>query len=211
MQDERRGFLFLLAAIAVLAGALLMIDLQPSSPAGGGIGQPRYLEAYGRRYCTCTPMADGCYTAKHCLDPDPPPLSALTVDGKRVTAYTLDPYRDLAHIPLWPDTETVLGEPTDGLAYWYGMRQGTAIVRATQVIGGPLSWDDGTYVQRQRWDAWCYARDDLALPGIPALGDGDSPIKPGDSGGGFYSGGKLVGILSLFDPDGCSAWTVRVP
>lgn len=199
-----------LAVLCALVGALLLTrpeDAEIDAPAAS----MHYVEAYGRSFCTCTPMADGCYTAKHCFTP-PVPLHALTVDGVPVPGIGFDPSRDLAHIPLFADPSVRYGKPTERVT-WYGMRHGTARLLKVGDVRGPYTWPGGTYTDRQTYDAWCYARDDLPLAlGIPALGPGEDRIRPGDSGGGFYNdAGELVGILSLFDSRGCGAWTVRVP
>lgn len=200
-----------LGVVAVVMAAVGLAGLATSGTveAPSGAVTVHYVEAFGVPFCSCVPMRDGCYTAKHCFTPMPP-LYALTVDGVKVPGVGLDPNRDLAHIPLFADASVEYGEPAD--ASWYGMRHGTARYLRSTDVQGPYHWPNGTYTDRQRYDTWCYARSNpWGLPGIPSLGEGERPIKPGDSGGGFYVGGRLVGILSLYDPSGCSAWTVRVP
>lgn len=202
-----------ITALALVAiGAVLLIraaeDVALQAPSRATV---HYVEAYGIPFCSCAPMRDGCYTAKHCFT-FAPPLSALTVDGVPVPGYSLDPDRDLAHIPLWADPSIELGAPQNGDARWYGMRRGPARLLGRGKTMGPYSWRSGIRIQRQTYDAWCYGRNDLpTLPGIPRLQLGEDRIRPGDSGGGFFQGNKLVGILSLYDGGGCAAWTVSVP
>lgn len=208
--SERNGgkaLVVILALLIVVVGVLLVVRVEAGvAPArAGGV---RYLEAYGQRICACVPMRDGCYTAKHCVLGTP--RSALTVSGVSVPAIGIDPKRDLAHIPLWADPSVVLGVPS-GIADWYGQRHGRAEYRRSQDWHREVWGSNGAYVQPQRLDVWCYARDDYPLLNILPLRVGDDVIRYGDSGGGFFVGGKLVGILSLFDPVGCGAWTVRVP
>lgn len=213
--EERCGMKLAALALAVLmVGALLMVRPGPNAPAGVGptTGTCR-VEGNGIPFCACAPAKDGVYTAAHCFY-DSPPLSALTVNGIRVTGYSIDPVRDLAHIPLLADPTVEYGVP-DSAATWYGLRYGRADLRRTGETGGPWELRRGMTINRQTWDAWCAAMPGTwypSLPGVPRLVEGESRVWYGDSGAGFYdAAGRLVGILSLFDEGGCAAWTVRVP
>ena len=171
---------------------------------------PKVLRLYvnGAPRCACVPVPDGCYTAKHCLTGLPARAVVSLGDGTVVTRWTLDPTRDLAHLPYGADPAQAMGAPYEHApAVWAGYRSGVAVHRREGAVIGPV-YDRGKLeVQRQTFDVWCYGRDGI-LGGVPRDGD---LIHPGDSGGGFYVDGVLVGILSLYDPMGCGAWTVRVP
>lgn len=167
------------------------------------------LRVNGQIRCTCTPATDGCYTAKHCFDALPRGAQ-FTLNGQPVTRYSLDPTRDLAHIPMGADPTVVLDVAVDGQeGVWQGAVSGGGIARliGPQVVMGPYTypWLHLT-VQRQPMDVWLVARE--TFPSSFNVND-QGPVRPGDSGGGFYIDGRLVGILAL--TGGYSADTVRVP
>ena len=188
----------------VLAVALVWCaaDSRPASAA------PR-VYVNGAARCACAPVPDGCYTAKHCLD-NLPPGAVVTLGSERVLAWSLDPDRDLAHMPYGADPEQVIGVPDVGAhAIWRGIRTGAAEMRRAHVHSGPIYRGQRLAVQAQTYDVWCHAKNGL-VGGLPLPSWADV-IRPGDSGAGFYVDGVLVGILSLNAPAGCGAWTVRVP
>lgn len=187
--------------LAWIALATQTTDVEPAAAPGTLV-----MRVNGAIRCACVPVPDGCYSAKHCLD-DVPRSARVTIEDVRVWAWTLDPARDLAHLPIGAAPQAV-GTPAPGaVATWRGLRSGAAILRRTDMAFGPVA-DGATPIQRQLFDVWCYSRCDV--PGGLCL-DWTQMIRPGDSGGGFFVDGVLVGILSLYDPRGCGVWTVRVP
>lgn len=215
--EEQHGWqlaVIALALVMALVGSLLMIGPAPEAPTGvAAISGECRVEGNGVPFCACAPAKDGVYTAAHCFY-DNPPLSALTVNGVPVPGYSVDPVRDLAHIPLFADPSVQYAAPS-GEATWRGLRHGHATFRWAGETGGPWELRPGMVIHRQSWDRWCSAMPTSwhpTLPGVPRLTEGESRVWYGDSGAGFYDeAGRLVGILSLFDDGGCSAWTVRVP
>ena len=185
---------------------LILAGCSTPQPAARTPPAPIMLTVNGQHRCACAPVPTGCYTAKHCFLALPRG-AVMKANGVTVTRYTLDPARDLAHIPLGADPDQELGAP-GGVAEWLGKRHGHAVFRLGGVCVGPVYVKGRLSVQEQDEDLWCYAKD--GIPGGLAQ-HGDDVIRPGDSGGGFYVDGRLVGILSLYDAVGCAAWTVRVP
>jgi hypothetical protein len=167
------------------------------------------LRVNGDVRCTCTPTRDGCYTAAHCFQALPAG-ARFTLNGQAVTSYSIDPARDLAHIPMGADPSVTFGAPVEGqLGTWLGAVSGGGVARviSTAVPMGPYSFPAlHVRMARQPYDVWAVGRD--SLPGSVRMDD-PGPVLPGDSGGGFYLGGNLVGILSLHG--GYGAETVRVP
>lgn len=199
----------LLAACAAPTPTMAPLPTQRPAPVLPAT-MPRALTLYygGSPRCACVPMADGCYSAKHCWRALPAGAH-FTLLGRPVTNYTLDPTRDLAHVAMAANPAVQLGRALPGqVAEWFGIRHGRAVLWHNDLQVESV-WSNGILaVDSQREDVWCYGNAG-ALGGV-GLGGMDA-IYFGDSGGGFWVDGKLVGILSLFDPEGCGAWTVPVP
>lgn len=179
-------------------------------PVARAIPPAHVLMVNGIRRCTCTPTVDGCYTAAHCIA-GLPRVTGMTLDGEPVPVrYSIDPNRDLAHLPYAGDPGQELGTPHVGdMAVWRGISSGGGVARlgAEGVRRGPFSFPYlNLTMPCQSFDVWLVGRE--ALP-LSVRWDDPGPILPGDSGGGFYVDGKLVGILSL--DGGYAADTVRVP
>lgn len=204
--------LLLAAAFLAIMGLALIVRAsrpaeEPVEPAT--VPSALVLRVNGHARCTCTPTIDGCYTAKHCFQALPAG-AVFTLNGQPVTRYGLDPSRDLAHIPMGADPSVVFGVPMDGqVGTWMGALSGGGVARviSTAVPMGPY-WFAALHVsmQRQPFDVWAVGRE--CLPESVHVND-PGPVLPGDSGGGFYVDGRLVGILSMHG--GYGADTVRVP
>ena len=205
----RRLLLMLAAALGMLAAMVYAVE--PADVLPMSLPPALSLQANGRHLCACTPMRDGCYTAKHCFI-GMPAGTRLTVEGQPVPAYTLDANRDLAHIPLGADPSVEFGVPTAGdVAVWAGVRHGRAVYRGGVWLVGYTDARGRQKVQPQEFQKWAMATWGLDVPGLGVLQPGESPVLPGDSGGGFWVGGKLVGIISLAATAGSSCWTVSIP
>lgn len=206
--------LLLVAAICLAIMGLAMLARASSRPAEeqvepATVPSALVLRVNGEVRCTCTPTVDGCYTAAHCFQALPRGAT-FSLNGQPVTRWSLDPVRDLAHIPLGADPGVTFGAPVPGqLGTWLGAVSGGGVARAisTGVAMGPYSFPAlRVWMARQPFDVWMVGSD--CLP-TSVRADDPGPVLPGDSGGGFYIDGNLVGILSLHG--GYGAETVRVP
>lgn len=169
------------------------------------------LYANGEQRCVCVPVPSGCYTAAHCFQALPYGAQMI-LNGRPVRAYSIDPTRDLAHIPAGANPNQRLGVPGHGeYGVWRGIRSGVGKVFRTGIVWGPYDFPHlHVHIQRQQFDLW-----QVGVDSVPAVRNAADPdvIFPGDSGAGFWiigpEGPVLVGILSM--SDGWGADTVRVP
>ena len=125
----------------------------------------------GRPWCWAAPMADGAYTAKHCLD-DPGPRSW---DGTAAVRYSADTDRDLGHVQGETAPAQGLAQPADrDTGRWCGRAEG-----AVRFVSRSLETWHG---QNQWLDRWCVTA--------------GKRIKAGDSGSGVWrDDGALVGVV----------------
>ncbi|MCE7937752.1 MAG: hypothetical protein DYG90_03965, partial [Chloroflexi bacterium CFX6] len=130
--------------------------------------------------CSAAPMADGFYTARHCLEGQWP--WQLTVVGcDACMSASLDPTRDLAHIAGPGSGSVALYTPAAGeILTWANARANGAV----RVLGEYDAW--GTY------------------PGLIGRGcNTAAPTVRGDSGTGLYdAAGRLGGIIAYADLNG---------
>lgn len=191
----------------VAAAALVAIatagcsDGRPSVPASTP-AQPVTILVNGRHRCICTPIADGCYTARHCFE-GLPAGARVTVGGLPLGAYSVDPARDLAHVAMWADPTQVVGGPMppegDESSQWYGRRS-----LPMAYLGQYSTHGQRPYLRSL--DTWA----EICV-GCQWGGSDWGLIRRGDSGSGVYYQGRLVGILARYDDVTSGAWTVRVP
>ena len=122
--------------------------------------------------CQSAPTVDGTYLASHCLPVDPGVGWTVYVGFSRVTQWSLDPTRDLAHVRVGEDASVRIRPPRQGeTATSAGRRMVEhGRVDVTVVGRGPANLR-----------AWC-----AEPPGL----------KLGTSGSGVYGeDGALIGVL----------------
>ena len=123
------------------------------------------------RKCSVAPMNDGLYTARHCLVG----LNyrhTVYMGHQRVYTWSLDPARDLAHIPLLGRPGAVLRHPGMGEHAEYRAQNGNGTLLSNILV------QMGSYVFRE----WCHT--------------GGDQVRRGASGSGIYSeAGDLLGIV----------------
>lgn len=215
MQRIDRWAIAAVGVLFILACAWWMVDTarppvtvdEHEAPRSAPAPAVLTLYANGHVRCSCVPVPDGCYTAKHCFQ-GLRSTASLTLDGVPVRAYSVDPARDLAHIPQGANPRQLIGVPADdALGVWRGQRTGIARLAVAGAVMGPFNFTEmRILIDRQPFDRWAVGT--TFFPTVIRWDD-EGPIRPGDSGGGFFVDGVLVGILSM--SGGYTASTVRVP
>lgn len=194
--DVMIAALLLIAVLAVVFLPASTVTVVPVSPQWSAT-----LTWRGQIWCRGAYMADGLYTAGHCLEPG----QRYGISGSRAISglWSRDPWRDLGHIVGLGCAQVTLRRPELGeTAERRGRGDAVPIV---YMLTTHAQYERGGEVGDVTFDLWCPP-------------DGNGPI-PGDSGTGVYGAdGALVGIVAAMSSseyclcDHCGeTWVTGVP
>lgn len=138
--------------------------------------------------CSYYPMRDGAYTARHCLANVRGPGFTIYAGTERVTRFTLDPLRDLAHMIITP-APVPLRTPVEGE---------TALLRSSQLVAGGIEYHTFTGIIQDLLEVrrWCVVSGPWYRVGI----SGDGVIGYDGALLGIVTGGTLDPSVGLADP-----------